>query len=134
MAGHLLGLWYDPFEHVFDYWGDARETADQPGRYDTGDLQGPQDVVEYWAAKWVACLARKDPDASRRGPWRHPTTRSERAASSRRLFGMVAFRDSGRNARRRWSPLREWERPACQLNVKSPISGASNRLTDPMRA
>jgi len=62
LAGHLLGLWYDPFEHVFDYWGDARETADQPGRYDTGDLQGPQDVVEYWAAKWVACLARKDPD------------------------------------------------------------------------
>jgi hypothetical protein len=51
-VGHLLGLWYDPFEHTLDYWGDAKVTRDQPGTF-TGDLQGPQDVVEYWATIWA---------------------------------------------------------------------------------
>ncbi len=51
-VGHLLGLWYDPFEHALDYWGDAKVTRDQPGRF-TGDLEGPQDVVEYWATIWA---------------------------------------------------------------------------------
>ena len=52
-AGHLLGLWYDPFEHMLDYFsGQAKETADQPGKFD-GDLEGPQDVVEYWAKTWA---------------------------------------------------------------------------------
>ena len=53
-VGHLLGLWYDAFEHVRDYFGDAKETADQPGKVETGDIEGPQDVVEYWATKWAA--------------------------------------------------------------------------------
>jgi hypothetical protein len=52
-VGHLLGLWYDPFEHTLDYWGDAKATRDQPGRFD-GDIEGSQDVVEYWAAIWAA--------------------------------------------------------------------------------
>ena len=31
-AGHLLGLWYDPFEHMLDYSsGEARFTADHWG-------------------------------------------------------------------------------------------------------
>jgi hypothetical protein len=51
-VGHLLGLWYDPFEHTLDYWGDAKATKDQPGEF-TGDLEGPQDVVEYWAMIWA---------------------------------------------------------------------------------
>jgi hypothetical protein len=51
-AGHLLGLWYDPFEHTLDYWGDAKVTKDQPGAL-TGDLEGAQDVVEYWATIWA---------------------------------------------------------------------------------
>jgi len=52
-VGHLLGLWYDPFEHVLDYFsGQAKETADQPGNCD-GDLHGRQDVVEYWAKTWA---------------------------------------------------------------------------------
>lgn len=51
-VGHLLGLWYDPFEHLLDYWGDAKATKDQPGAR-TGGLEGPQDVVEYWASVWA---------------------------------------------------------------------------------
>jgi hypothetical protein len=51
-VGHLLGLWYDPFEHVLDYWGDAKATKDQPGKF-TGDLDGAQDVVEYWTTMWA---------------------------------------------------------------------------------
>ena len=51
-VGHLLGLWYDPFEHTLDYWTDAKVTKDQPGTF-TGDLEGPQDVVEYWATFWA---------------------------------------------------------------------------------
>lgn len=58
-VGHVLGLWYDPFEHMLDYWGDSNLTRDQPGEF-TGDLEGPQDVVEYWATTW----AGKEKEAS----------------------------------------------------------------------
>ena len=52
-AGHLLGLWYDPFEHMLDYTsGEARFTPDQPGTFDRNDLNEPQEVVEYWAETW----------------------------------------------------------------------------------
>lgn len=52
-AGHLLGLWYDPFEHLLDYGsGEAKFTEDQPGKFDRNDLSEPQDVVEYWAKTW----------------------------------------------------------------------------------
>lgn len=52
-VGHLLGLWYDPFEHILDYTsGDAKFTKDQPGKFDRNSLDEPQDVVEYWAKKW----------------------------------------------------------------------------------
>jgi hypothetical protein len=52
-AGHLLGLWYDPFEHMLDYAsGEANVTADQPGEYDRNYLNQAQEVVEYWAESW----------------------------------------------------------------------------------
>jgi hypothetical protein len=52
-VGHLLGLWYDPFEHMLDYnSGEATTTTDQPGTFDCNDLDEPQDVVEYWAESW----------------------------------------------------------------------------------
>ena len=52
-VGHLLGLWYDPFEHMLDFTsGEATLSADQPGVYDRNDFDGPQDVVEYWAEIW----------------------------------------------------------------------------------
>ena len=52
-VGHLLGLWYDPFEHILDYTsGEAVFSRDQPGSFDRNDLDGPQDVVEYWANTW----------------------------------------------------------------------------------
>ncbi len=52
-VGHLLGLWYDPFEHMLDYSsGEATTTLDQPGEFDRNGLDEPQDVVEYWAAGW----------------------------------------------------------------------------------
>ncbi|HRQ42589.1 MAG TPA: hypothetical protein PLD25_32130 [Chloroflexota bacterium] len=52
-VGHLLSLWYDPFEHLLDYTsGEARFTADQPGEFDRADLTEPQEVVEYWAVTW----------------------------------------------------------------------------------
>ena len=52
-VGHLLGLWYDPFEHMLDYSsGDATVTVDQPGQFDCNTLDEPQDVVEYWAKHW----------------------------------------------------------------------------------
>lgn len=52
-AGHLLGLWYDPFEHLLDYGsGEATCTRDQPGEFERNDLSDPQDVVEYWAVTW----------------------------------------------------------------------------------
>jgi hypothetical protein len=51
-VGHLLGLWYDPFEHMLDYWGDATVTKDQPGQF-TGDIEGTQEIVEYWATIWA---------------------------------------------------------------------------------
>jgi hypothetical protein len=52
-VGHLLGLWYDPFEHMLDFnTGDATETPDQPGEYDLNWFESPQDVVEYWAIDW----------------------------------------------------------------------------------
>lgn len=51
--GHLLGLWFDPFEHMLDYTsGEAVVSQDQPGIFDRNDLDGPQDVVEYWAKSW----------------------------------------------------------------------------------
>jgi hypothetical protein len=53
LVGHLLGLWYDPFEHLLDYSsGEAHYTSDQPGEYDRNGLDQPQDVVEYWAVHW----------------------------------------------------------------------------------
>lgn len=52
-VGHLLGLWYDPFEHMLDYTsGEAEFTQDQPGTFDRNDLDAPQEVVEYWAKIW----------------------------------------------------------------------------------
>jgi hypothetical protein len=52
-VGHLLGLWYDPFEHMLDYAsGEAQVTIDQPGVFDRNGLDEPQDVVEYWAVAW----------------------------------------------------------------------------------
>jgi hypothetical protein len=52
-VGHLLGLWYDPFEHLLDYTsGEATCSPDQPGRFDRNGLDEPQDVVEYWAVDW----------------------------------------------------------------------------------
>ncbi|NIR50106.1 hypothetical protein GWO43_16505 [candidate division KSB1 bacterium] len=53
-VGHLLGLWYDPFEHLLDYAsGESKFSQDQPGIFDHNDLDAPQDVVEYWAKKWT---------------------------------------------------------------------------------
>jgi hypothetical protein len=53
LVGHLLAIWYDPFEHMLDYGsGEARHTADQPGEYDRNLLDEPQEVVEYWAVDW----------------------------------------------------------------------------------
>jgi hypothetical protein len=53
LVGHLLGLWYDPFEHLLDYTsGEAGHSLDQPGRFDRNDLDEPQEVVEYWAVDW----------------------------------------------------------------------------------
>jgi len=52
-VGHLLGLWYDPFEHMLDYSsGEAKFSLDQPGQFDRNGLDEPQDVVEYWAESW----------------------------------------------------------------------------------
>jgi hypothetical protein len=52
-VGHLLGLWYDPFEHMLDYTsGEATCSPDQPGQFDRNGLDEPQDVVEYWALDW----------------------------------------------------------------------------------
>jgi hypothetical protein len=52
-VGHLLGLWYDPFEHLLDYTsGEASHSHDQPGEYDRNGLDEPQEVVEYWAEQW----------------------------------------------------------------------------------
>ena len=52
-VGHLLGLWYDPFEHLLDYTsGEATCSQDQPGQFDRNGLDEPQDVVEYWAVDW----------------------------------------------------------------------------------
>jgi hypothetical protein len=51
--GHLLGLWYDPFEHMLDYMsGQATCSEDQPGQFACNELEQPQDVVEYWAVDW----------------------------------------------------------------------------------
>ena len=42
-VGHLLGLWYDPFEHLLDYTsGEASHSRDQPGEYDRNGLDEPQ--------------------------------------------------------------------------------------------
>src|SRR5437660_12510618 len=52
-VGHLLTLWYDPFEHLLDYTGgEATCSQDQPGRFDRNPLNEPQEVVEYWAVDW----------------------------------------------------------------------------------
>jgi hypothetical protein len=52
-VGHLLTLWYDPFEHLLDYTsGEAQLSADQPGQFDRNGLDKPQEVVEYWAKAW----------------------------------------------------------------------------------
>jgi hypothetical protein len=52
-VGHLLSLWYDPFEHMLAYSsGEATCTQDQPGQFDRNPLDEPQDVVEYWAVEW----------------------------------------------------------------------------------
>jgi hypothetical protein len=52
-VGQLLGLWYDPFEHMLDYSsGEARHSLDQPGAYDRNGLDQPQEVVDYWAERW----------------------------------------------------------------------------------
>jgi hypothetical protein len=52
-VGHLLGLWYDPFEHMLDYTsGEVLHTPDQPGSFECNGLDEPQDVVEYWAESW----------------------------------------------------------------------------------
>ena len=49
----VLGLWYDPFEHLLDYTsGEATCTQDQPGEFDRNGIDELQDVVEYWAVDW----------------------------------------------------------------------------------
>jgi len=61
-VGHLLGLWYDPFEHMLDYTsGEAKFTADQPGVFDRNALDEPQEVVEYWAETWSKHDNHHDP-------------------------------------------------------------------------
>ncbi len=61
-AGHLLGLWYDPFEHMLDYGsGEAKHTEDQSGRFDRNALGDAQDVVEYWAVHWSRNGNHHDP-------------------------------------------------------------------------
>jgi hypothetical protein len=62
-VGHLLGLWYDPFEHLLDYCsGQANCSEDQPGKFSCNGLDQPQDVVEYWAVDWSKnCKAHKPP-------------------------------------------------------------------------
>ncbi len=53
-VGHLLGLWDDPFEHLLDYTsGDARQSADQPGKFSCNGLEEAQEVVEYWSERWA---------------------------------------------------------------------------------
>jgi hypothetical protein len=62
LVGHLLGLWYDPFEHMLDYTsGEAVHTQDQPGEFDRNGLDEPQDVVEYWAEAWSQHNNAHDP-------------------------------------------------------------------------
>ncbi len=52
-VGHLLGLWYEPFEHMLDYTsGKAQSSLDQAGTFDRNDLSKAQEVVEYWAKCW----------------------------------------------------------------------------------
>ncbi|MBI3243864.1 MAG: hypothetical protein HYZ49_16395 [Chloroflexi bacterium] len=52
-VGHLLGSWYDPFEHMLDYSsGEASFSRDQAGTFDRNALDETQDVVEYWAVEW----------------------------------------------------------------------------------
>ena len=61
-VGHLLGLWYNPFEHMLDYTsGEARFSVDQPGEFDRNGLAEPQDVVEYWAELWNLTDNHHDP-------------------------------------------------------------------------
>jgi hypothetical protein len=61
-VGHLLGLWYDPFEHMLDYSsGEAQFSADQPGHFDRNALDEPQEVVEYWAKTWSESDKAHDP-------------------------------------------------------------------------
>lgn len=50
-VGHLLGLWYDPFEHLLDYTsGEAALPADQPDAYDRNALDEPQEIDARIAA------------------------------------------------------------------------------------
>jgi hypothetical protein len=52
-VGHLLALWYDPFQHMLDHGsGEATCTQDQPGQFDRNPLDEPQDVVESWSVEW----------------------------------------------------------------------------------
>jgi hypothetical protein len=52
-VGHLLAIWYDPFEHLLDHSsGEAKFSLDQPGEFDRNGLDEPQDVVEHWAESW----------------------------------------------------------------------------------
>ena len=52
-VGHLLGLWYDPFEHMLDDTsGEARHSEDPPGEFDRNRFDEPQEPVEYWAERW----------------------------------------------------------------------------------
>jgi len=76
-VGHLLGLWYDPFEHILDYTsGEAVFSRDQPGSFDRNDLDGPQDVVEYGqtlgagTANFTLLLTRRERDWT----WTFPGT------------------------------------------------------------
>ncbi|MBI4229441.1 MAG: hypothetical protein HY608_01255 [Planctomycetes bacterium] len=51
-VGHLLGIWYDPFEHMLDYSSEeSKVTEDQPGSFGQNSLEEAQDVVEYWAPR-----------------------------------------------------------------------------------
>jgi hypothetical protein len=46
-VGHLLGLWYDPFEQMLDYTsGESTCSQDQPGMLDRNRLDEAQEVVE----------------------------------------------------------------------------------------
>src|SRR5260370_17488372 len=68
-VGHLLGLWYDPFEHMLDYGsGEGASSRDQPGHFHRNGLDEPQGVVEFLAVGQRAILSGSASLATRPPP------------------------------------------------------------------